>query len=118
MAQCPNCHSEVKADERFCGNCGARITPSIPPPATPPPVNQPPRPTGKETIVLPKITDLAMHPPAPPADATIIAAPAPISQPPVTPSPTPQPPVAPTMIGSAPGTLPPSPQPAPPYTGG
>jgi hypothetical protein len=115
MAQCPNCHGEVKADERFCGNCGARITPSIPPPASPPPVHEPPRPTGKETIVLPKITDLGMQPPAPPADATIIAAPA--SQPPTTPPPTSQPPIAPTMIGGAPGVLPPPTQPASPAAG-
>jgi hypothetical protein len=57
-------------------------------------VNEPPQPTGKETIVLPKITDLGMQPPTPPADATIIAAPAPTYQPPVTPTPTYQPPVA------------------------
>jgi hypothetical protein len=126
MAQCPNCHSEVKADERFCGNCGARIEQSIPPPPiAAPPVNEPPRPTGKETIVLPKITDLGMQPPAPPpssTDATILAAPAPRPTPPATPAPPYQPPVGtatqadtPTMIGSAPG-VPPTP-PAPPYGG-
>jgi hypothetical protein len=112
MAQCPNCHSEVKADERFCGNCGARIAQSIPPPpVSAPPGNQPPQPTGKETIVLPKITDLGMQPPAPPtppADATIIA----------TPAPTYQPPIAPTMIGSTPSVPPPPTQPAPLYAGG
>src|SRR5215211_7214832 len=112
MAQCPNCHSEVKAEERFCGNCGSRIEQSTPPPpVSAPPGNQPPHPTGKETIVLPKITDLGMQPPAPPtppADATIIAAPAP----------TYQPPVAPTMIGSTPSVPPPPTQPAPPYAGG
>jgi hypothetical protein len=104
MAQCPNCHSEVKAEERFCGNCGARLEPSIPPsPAAIPPANEPPRTSGKETIVLPKITDLTMQPPAPPppsADATIIAAPTPQPTPPY------QPPVAPTMIGSAPSVPP------------
>src|SRR6476646_9922475 len=110
MAQCPNCHSEVKAEERFCGNCGARIEPSIPPPASPPAVNEPPRTTGKETIVLPKITDLGLQPPTPPqppADATIIATPAPQPTPPA------QPPVAPTMMGNAP-SVPPS---GPPYGG-
>ena len=101
MAQCPNCHSEVKAEERFCGNCGSRIEQSAPPaPASAPSGNEPPRPTGKETIILPKITDMSMQPPAPPADATIIAAPVPPSQPPV----------APTMIGGTPTS-----QPAPPY---
>ena len=34
MAQCPNCHSEVKAGERFCGNCGARIRTERPAGAT------------------------------------------------------------------------------------
>ena len=116
MAQCPNCHSELKADERFCGNCGARITPSIPPPPVAPPVNAPPRSTGKETIILPKMTGLDMQPPQPPVDATIIAtpaptyqppvAPAPTYQPPVAPAPTYQPPVAPTMIGGAPSVPP------------
>src|SRR5215211_1600643 len=92
MAQCPNCHSEVKPEERFCGNCGARLEPSIPPPRT----------SGKETVVLPKITDLTMQPPAPPqspppaTDATIIAEPTPQSPPPY------QPPVAPTIVGGAP----------------
>jgi hypothetical protein len=108
MAQCPNCHSEVKAEERFCGNCGARLEPSIPPPPTSaPPANEPPRTTGKETIVLPKITDLGMQPPTPPTstDATIVAAPAPQPAPPY------QPPVAPTMMGSAP-SVPPG---GPPY---
>jgi len=102
MAQCPNCHSEVKADERFCGNCGARLERSIPPPASPPPVSEPPRPTGKETIVLPKITDLGMQPPAPPptaTDATLIALPAPQPVPPPTPAAPYQPPVAPTIVG-------------------
>jgi hypothetical protein len=103
MAQCPNCHSEVKAEERFCGNCGARIeqsTPSVPAPV-------PAQPTGKETIVLPKITDLGMQPPAPPppaADATILAAPAPAYQPPV----------VPTNIGGAPSE-PPGAPPVSPY---
>src|SRR6266508_2712449 len=114
MAQCPNCHSEVKAEERFCGNCGSRIEQSAPPaPASAPSPNEPPRPTGKETIVLPKITDLTMQPPAPPApstDATIIAAPAPRPAPPVAPTPPYQPPVAPTMFGGTPPD-----QPVPPY---
>jgi len=114
MAQCPNCHSEVKAGERFCGNCGARIEQSIPPPpASAPPESEPPRVTGKETIVLPKITDLGMQPPTPPAqpaDATIVSPPASSNQPPV----------APTMIGSAPSLPPATPptQPAPPYSAG
>jgi zinc-ribbon domain len=118
MAQCPNCHSEVKAEERFCGNCGSRIEQSMPPPASTPPANEPPRTTGKETIVLPKITDLTMQPPAPPSsstDATIVAAPAPQPVPPVAATPPYQPPVAPTMIGGAAG-VPPT-QPAPPYSG-
>src|SRR5215212_3396333 len=124
MAQCPNCHSEVKDDERFCGNCGARISPSIPPPPiSAPPVNEPPRPTGKETIVLPKITDLGMQPPTPApssTDATILATPTP----PAMPAPPYQPPAGSptqagtptTMLGSAP-SVPPT-QPPPPYGGG
>jgi hypothetical protein len=68
---------------------------------------------ARETIVLPKITDLGMQPPTPPAqpaDATIIS-------PPASPS---QPPVAPTMIGSAPSMPPATPptEPAPPYSAG
>jgi hypothetical protein len=89
------------------------------PPAPPPaPAGSPPQqPTGKETIVLPKITDLGMQPPAPqpPADATIVAAPAPQPEPPVMPAP--QPSNTPTFIGGAPGLPPGAPptQPAPPY---
>jgi hypothetical protein len=111
MAQCPQCYSEVKADERFCGNCGARLEPSMPPAPAPVPAGSPPQPTGKETVVLPKITDLGMQPPAPqsPADATIVAAPAPQREPPVMPTP----PNTPTFIGEVP-SVPPS-QPAPPY---
>jgi hypothetical protein len=121
MAQCPNCHSEVKAEERFCGNCGSRIEQSAPPaPASAPSSNEPPRPTGKETIVLPKITDLSMQPPPPPppsTDATIIAAPAPQPAPQPAPIPSYQPPGTPTMIGGAPGLPPgvPPAQSAPPY---
>lgn len=115
MAQCPQCYSEVKADERFCGNCGARLEPSMPP--TPAPAGSPPQPTGKETVVLPKITDLGMQPPAPqsPADATIVAAPAPQAEPPAMPTPA----NTPTFIGGAPGMPPGAPptQPAPPYGG-
>jgi hypothetical protein len=105
MPQCPNCHSEVKPEERFCGNCGARLEPSIPPPAAAP-AGEPPRTSGKETIVLPKITDLTMQPPPPPAtDATIVSTPQPA---PPAPTPQHQPPVAPTMI-STPPSVPPTP---------
>jgi hypothetical protein len=80
MAQCPNCHNEVKPGERFCGNCGARI--EQPPPNAEAPAPPPERPrTGKETIVLPALTDINLRPPVapaqPPADATIVGAPAP-----------------------------------------
>ncbi len=79
MSQCPNCQHEVKPEERFCGNCGARLTPQTPPAdATQPPT--PPRSIGKETIVLPAV-DIGATPPEPanrPAsDATIVAGPAP-----------------------------------------
>ncbi|HJZ48988.1 MAG TPA: hypothetical protein VKE41_17550 [Roseiflexaceae bacterium] len=120
MAQCPNCHGEVKAEERFCANCGARLeqsTPSTPTPA--PSGGEPPQPTGKETIVLPKITDLTMQPPAPPPDATIVAAPPPQAEPPA-PSPPPyQPSTTPTIMGGTPGQPPLTPpaQPAQPYGG-
>src|SRR5262245_28848478 len=99
MAQCPHCHSEIKDDERFCGNCGTRIEPS-----------EPPRPTGKETIVLPKITDLTMQPPAqPPADATIVATPQPA-----------QPPADATIVATPQPAQPPGPPPtqALPQAGG
>ena len=124
MAQCPNCHSEVKPEERFCGNCGARLEPSIPLPAAVPPASEPPRTSGKETVVLPKITDLTMQPPQspPPAtDATILAEPKPQSPPPyrspAPPTPPPsQTPIAPTMIGGAPPD-PAAPQGGAPYGG-
>src|SRR5689334_10906110 len=121
MAQCPNCHNEVKAEERFCGNCGARLEQRAQPPADSSAADSPPaRPTGKETVVLPKITDLGMTPPTPPtsgtpaSDATIVAAPAPT----LPPAPTPTPSDA-TFIGATPG-LPPGPptQPTPPPVGG
>jgi hypothetical protein len=100
MAQCPQCHSDVKPEERFCANCGARLehsTPSAPTSAG----STPSQPTGKETIVLPKITDLGMQPPAarPPADATLIATPQ--AEPPLMPT-SPLPSNTPTIIGGAP----------------
>jgi hypothetical protein len=104
MAQCPQCHSEVKPEERFCGNCGARLEQSTPSaPASTPSESAPPQPTGKETIVLPRITDLGMQPPQPPADATILAAPAPQVQPPAMPAGSYPPPSTPTIIGGTPG---------------
>lgn len=106
MTQCPNCHNEVKPDERFCGNCGARLDP---PPALPE------RPlTGKETIVLPALTETNLRPPptppaqsTPAADATILSAPA------VPPAPSGRPPVDATIVG-APAVDPPIPAPASP----
>jgi hypothetical protein len=86
MAQCPTCHNEVKPDERFCGNCGARLEPPLPNPEAARPTERlpgsaPERPlTGKETVVLTALTDPDLRPPpepgAPTADATIISAPA------------------------------------------
>jgi hypothetical protein len=119
MAQCPNCHNDVKAGERFCGNCGARLESTVPPPAQPETTSEPPQRTGKETIILPKLTDLGLTPPpAPPAqpqpstDATLLAGPS---------APEPARPASDaTLIGAAPG-LPPSPPPtpnAPPIGGG
>jgi hypothetical protein len=94
MAQCPNCNTEVKADERFCGNCGARL--DRPPPDSP-------RPTGKETVILPALEDPATSR-RPPADATIIAPPSGPGTTPPGPAPS-----DPTFIGAAPI--------APPYGG-
>jgi hypothetical protein len=98
MAQCPNCHSEVKPDERFCGNCGARLEPAAPPPERPR--------TGKETVVLPPMTDVNLQPPPAPKqpapDATILGMP---------PS---QPPSEPTIIGMPPAASPPPTTPLPP----
>lgn len=115
MAQCPNCHSEVKPDERFCGSCGARLEPQAQPtPAAPAARPEPMRPpvTGKETIVLPPLDEPdrpANQPAAPPAepiqppsDATLIAGPP--AQPRVLPT-TPAPPLA---AGYAGATLPPA----------
>ena len=71
MRQCPNCQSEVKPEERFCGNCGARL-PEQPPPG-------PSRPTtGKETVILSSVPDLPPQPPTPGPDKTMIAGPSPI----------------------------------------
>jgi hypothetical protein len=103
MLQCPNCHTEVKPEERFCGNCGARLTPQTPP-ADP---NQPatPRTIGKETIVLPAV-DIGAPPPEPtnrPAsDATIVAGPAP------TPTSSAGSYTAPPVLPTTPATPPPS----------
>jgi hypothetical protein len=85
MAQCPSCHNEVKPDERFCENCGARLEPSLAGPT--PTGDQPQRPkTGKETVVLPSLTDINLKPPVAPSqpapDATIVSPPAKPPQPP------------------------------------
>ena len=38
MPTCPNCGTLVDANSRFCGDCGARLTPQrVPPPPPPPP---------------------------------------------------------------------------------
>lgn len=74
MLTCPNCHNEVKPEERFCGNCGARLAPQSPPADA-----QPPRTIGKETVVLPAIDigDTPAEPPKRPSqDATFVAGPA------------------------------------------
>ena len=74
MLTCPNCNNEVKPEERFCGNCGARLTPQTPPADA----AQPPRTIGKETVVLPAIDPSSMpREPAsrPSQDATIVAGP-------------------------------------------
>lgn len=111
MAQCPNCHNEVKPDERFCGNCGARLEP----PASADPGAQPPeRPrTGKETVVLPPVTDVNLQPPTAPKqpapDATILG------MPPAQPS---QPPAEPTIMGMPPAATPPPTTPLPPPVSG
>lgn len=80
MLKCPNCQNEVKPEERFCGNCGARLAPPTPPADA----AQPPRTIGKETVVLPAV-DLGAPPPEPAnrpsQDATILAGPAPTSEP-------------------------------------
>src|SRR5262245_47692999 len=108
MLQCPNCHNEVKPDERFCGNCGARLTPQSPPADAnqPPP---PPRPSGKETVVLPAV-DPGPTPPEPAnrpgPDATIVAGPAPT--PPSSGSTYSVPPILPTTPATPPGSTPPA----------
>lgn len=71
MPQCPNCHAEVKPEERFCGNCGTRL-PEQPPPTPPRPL------TGKETVVLPTVPELPQQPAASTPDKTVIAGPSPI----------------------------------------
>jgi zinc-ribbon domain len=107
MLQCPNCHNEVKPEERFCGNCGARLTPQTPPadPNQPP---TPPRSIGKETVVLPAV-DPSAPPPEPPnrpvPDATIIAGPAPT--PPSSAGSYSAPPVLPTTPAAPPPSAPP-----------
>lgn len=120
MTTCPNCNSEVKPDERFCGNCGARLDPT-PPGGT----AAPERPlTGKETVVLPALTETSLRPPAPPAprqpaaDPTIVSLPPSMPPPMAEPGPAPAGSAAPTIMGvpapTAPaagypsGTLPPA----------
>jgi len=108
MLQCPNCHNEVKPEERFCGNCGARLTPQTPP-ADPNQAPTPPRPIGKETVVLPAV-DIGDRPaePAsrPSSDATIVAGPAPTS--PSSAGGYSAPPVLPTTPAAPPPSTPPA----------
>jgi zinc-ribbon domain len=108
MLQCPNCQREVKPEERFCGNCGARLTPQTPPPdAAQPPT--PPRSIGKETVVLPAVDPDATRPePAnrPNPDATIVAGPA--SAPPSSGGSYSVPPILPTTPATPPPSLPPA----------
>ena len=108
MLQCPSCHHEVKPEERFCGNCGARLTPQTPPAdANQPPT--PPRSIGKETVVLPAV-DTSAPPPEPAnrpgTDATIVAGPAPTS--PSSDSSYSAPPILPTTPTTPPASTPPS----------
>jgi hypothetical protein len=108
MPQCPTCQAQVKPDERFCGNCGARLTPQ-----TPPADAAPARPAGNPTVVLSPADFGAAPPPEQPSrpstDATILAG----STPPpsaggYTPPPTyPTTPAAPPPVGMYPNaTLP------------
>lgn len=90
MATCPSCHTQLAAGVMFCPECGARIDSS---PPSPPAHDQPTKPpTGKETIILPALQG-EQHlpgrtPPAGrPADATLLAAPAPdVGAPPTAPA--------------------------------
>lgn len=72
MPQCPTCQAQVKPEERFCGNCGARLTPQTPPADAPPA-----RPAGSPTVVLSPADFGAAPPPEQPSrpstDATIVA---------------------------------------------
>jgi len=139
MAQCPNCHAEVKPDERFCGNCGTRLEQPLPHAETAAAQPDRPQPTGKETIVLPAISDTGLNrpPPAPagppadatiisppaapvrsPVDATIVSAPAAQVQPPTTPVPTPPIGGGYSGAGSTPPVALPQAQPIGGYPGG
>jgi hypothetical protein len=104
MLKCPNCQNEVKPEERFCGNCGARLAPATPPAD---PAQPPARPSGKETVVL-SPADYGAAPPETPArpttDATIVAGPAPTT--PSNPGPYSTPPVLPTTPSAPPATPP------------
>lgn len=104
MLKCPNCQNDVKPEERFCGNCGARLTPATPPAD---PAQPPARPLGKETVVL-SPADYGAAPPESPArpttDATIVAGPAPTLPP--NPGPYSTPPALPTTPADQPAIPP------------
>lgn len=91
MLQCPNCQNEVKPEERFCANCGARL-PEMPPATPPRPI------TGKETVILPPVPDLPAQPQAVSSpDKTVIAGPSPIPPSQFPPAAGPQQPTTPLM---------------------
>ena len=49
MASCPKCGSKVADDAKFCGSCGATITPSTVTPAVTPSQPSPPGPTASDS---------------------------------------------------------------------
>ena len=75
---CPECGTQVDADEKFCGNCGAPLANQE---QTPPPAAEPETPLGGETIVSPPIALEAPEPeetPEPAAAPEPEAAPEPV----------------------------------------
>src|SRR5262245_10420991 len=53
MLECPNCHAEMKGEERFCPNCGARVDQTTRPAVAPAAPTAAPR-----TVVLPAAADV------------------------------------------------------------
>ena len=65
MALCPKCGAQVADDAKFCGSCGATITPSAATPAVPPSQSPPhgPASSGTQGGMAPNVAALLVYVP-------------------------------------------------------